>query len=59
MIDEAVIRVDGDWADVSVSRCSGPSPVVDQFGMLYFEHRWRFIYTDLLQEPPAPKAAAR
>ena len=59
MIDEAVIRVDGDWADVSVSRCSGVSPGVDQFGMLYFEHRWRFIYTDLLQEPPVPKTAAR
>jgi hypothetical protein len=59
MIDDAVIRLDGDWADVSVSRCSGPSPGVDQFGMLYFERRWRFIYTDLLQEPQAPETAAR
>ena len=59
MIDEAVIRLDGDWADVSVPRCSGPSSGVDQFGMLYFEQRWRFIYTDLFQEPPAPETAAR
>jgi len=59
MIDEAVIRLDGDWADVSVPRCSGPSPGVDQFGMLYFEQRWRFIYTDLFEVPPAPETAAR
>jgi hypothetical protein len=59
MIDEAVIRLDGDWADVSVPRCSGPSPGVDQFGMLYFEQRWRFIYTELFQGPAAPETAAR
>ncbi len=59
MIDEAVIRLDGDWADVSVPRCIGPSPGVDQFGMLYFEQRWRFIYTDLFQGTPAPETAAR
>lgn len=59
IIDEAVIRLDGDWADVSVPRCSGPAPGVDQFGMLYFEQRWRFIYTDLFQAPAAPETAAR
>jgi hypothetical protein len=59
MIDDAVIGLDGDWADVSVPRCSGSSPGVDQFGMLYFEQRWRFIYTDVFQEPPAPATAAR
>jgi hypothetical protein len=59
MMDEAVIRLDGDWADVSVPRCSGPAPGVDQFGMLYFEQRWRFIYTDLFQAPAAPETAAR
>jgi hypothetical protein len=47
LIDEAEIRIDGDWADVSVPRCSGTSPGVDELGMLYFEERWRFIYTDL------------
>jgi hypothetical protein len=59
MIEEAVIRIEGDWADVSVLRCSGPSPGVDQFGMLYFEQRWRFIYTDLFQGPSTPETAAR
>ena len=59
MIDDAAIRVDGDWADVSVPRCSGGAPGVDQFGMLYFENRWRFIYTDLFEARPAPETAAR
>jgi len=59
MIDEAVIRLDGDWADVSVPRCSGGSPGVDAFGMLYFENRWRFIYTDLFEARSAPETAAR
>jgi hypothetical protein len=29
-----------------------------QFGMLYFEQRWRFIYTEPFQGPP-PETAAR
>lgn len=59
MLEKTVIRLDGDWADVSVPRCSGSSLAVDEFGMLYFEQRWRFIYTDLLQGPAAPETAAR
>jgi hypothetical protein len=59
MISEADIRLDGDWAEVSVPRCSGPSPGVDEFGMLYIEKRWRFIYTDLFEGRSAPQAAQR
>ena len=51
-VDEAGIRLDGDWAEVSVPRCSGASLGVDEFRMLYFEERWRFIYTDLFDSPP-------
>jgi hypothetical protein len=47
LIDEAAIRLDGDWAEVSVPRCSGASAGVDELRLLYFEERWRFIYTDL------------
>jgi hypothetical protein len=47
LVEEAAIRLDGDWAEVSVPRCSGTSPGVDELRMLYFEERWRFIYTDL------------
>jgi hypothetical protein len=59
MIGEAAIRLDADWAEVAVPRCNGTSPGVDEFGMLYFEERWRFIYTDLFQSPPAPETAQR
>jgi hypothetical protein len=55
MIDEADIRLDGDWAEVSVPRCSGPSPGTDEFRMLYFEGRWRFIYTDLFEGTSPPE----
>ena len=59
MINEATIRLDGDWAELSVPRCSRASSGVDELRMLYFEQRWRFIYTDLFQAPPAPMAAER
>jgi hypothetical protein len=52
LIDEAAIRLDGDWAEVSVPRCSGSSAGVDELRMLYFEERWRFIYTDLFDGAP-------
>lgn len=52
MVDEAAIQIDGDWAEVSVPRCSGSSSGVDEFRLLYFEERWRFIYTDLFKAPP-------
>lgn len=47
MIDQAAIRIDGDWADVSVPRCDGSRGGVDEFRLMFFEHRWRFIYTDM------------
>ena len=50
-VDQAAIRVDGDWAEVSVPRCSVTSAGADEFRLLYFEERWRFIYTDLFAEP--------
>ena len=59
MIGEAAIRLNEDWAEVSVPRCNGTAPGVDEFGMLYFEERWRFIYTNLFQSPPASETAQR
>lgn len=52
MVEHATIRLDGDWAEVSVPRCRGGASGVDEFGMLYFEERWRFIYTGLFDGPP-------
>jgi hypothetical protein len=51
MIDQADIRLDADWAEVSVPRCRGGSAGTDEFRLLYFEERWRFIYTDLFEAP--------
>lgn len=51
MVDKALIRIDQDWAEASVPRCSGSSPAADEFRLLYFEGRWRFIYTDLFEAP--------
>ena len=39
-VDAAAIQLDGDWADVSVTRCSGGTSGVDELGLLYFEDRW-------------------
>ena len=55
MVEGAAIRLDGDWAEVSVPRCSGASAGADEFRMLYFEERWRFIYTDLFEAPPSER----
>ena len=51
MVDQAAIQLDGDWAEVSVPRCSGTAAGTDEFRLLYFEKRWRFIYTDLFEAP--------
>jgi hypothetical protein len=49
MVDQATIQLDGDWAEVSVPRCGAASVGTDEFRLLYFEERWRFIYTDLAE----------
>jgi hypothetical protein len=51
LAEQATILLDGDWAEVSVPRCSGTSAGADEFRLLYFEERWRFIYTDLFEAP--------
>jgi hypothetical protein len=50
-VEQAVMQLDGDWAEVSVPRCLGTSAGTDEFRLLYFEERWRFIYTDLFEAP--------
>jgi len=49
-IDEAIITLDGDWAEVSVPRCTEPRGA-DEFRLIRFDRRWRFVYIDLSQEP--------
>jgi hypothetical protein len=50
-VEQASVQLDGDWAEVSVPRCLGTSAGTDEFRLLYFEDRWRFIYTDLFEAP--------
>lgn len=57
-VDQAVIQLDGDWAEVSVPRCIGTSAGADEFRLLSFEERWRFIYTDRF-EPPTSVSSTR
>lgn len=59
LIDGAAIAVEGDWAEVSVPSCRGHSPGVDEFGLIYFEQRWRFIYTDLFEATSSAETAER
>jgi hypothetical protein len=49
-IDGAIITLDGDWAEVSVTRCTEPRGA-DQFRLIRFDRRWRFVHIDLFMEP--------
>lgn len=49
-VEGAVITLEGDWAEVSVPRCS-PEVGADEFRLIHFEDRWRFVYIHLFQQP--------
>lgn len=51
LVDQAAITLDGDWAEVSVPRCTGALAGGDEFRLIHFEERWRFVYIDLYEEP--------
>jgi hypothetical protein len=51
LVDQAAITLDGNWAEVSVPRCAGTLAGADEFRLIRFEERWRFVYIDLYQEP--------
>ena len=48
LVDQATITLDGDWAEVSVPRCSAPAGA-DEFRLIHFEERWRIVYIDLFE----------
>jgi hypothetical protein len=48
-VEQAVIELDGDWAEVSVPRCS-PAVGADEFRLIRFDGRWRFVYIHLSQQ---------
>jgi hypothetical protein len=49
-VEEAVIELDGDWAEVSVPRCN-PAIGADEFRLIRFDGRWRFVYIQLFRRP--------
>ena len=51
LVDQATITLEGDWAEVSVPRCTAALAGADEFRLIHFEERWRFVYIDLYDEP--------
>ena len=49
-VDQATITFEGDWAEVSLPRCFSGLAGADEFRLIRFEERWRFVYIDLFQE---------
>lgn len=49
-VEQAVIELDGDWAEVSVPRCD-PAIGADEFRLIRFDGRWRFVYIHLFRRP--------
>ncbi|HEY3011173.1 MAG TPA: hypothetical protein VGJ36_00405 [Gemmatimonadales bacterium] len=50
-VEQANITLEGDWAEVSVPRCTAASAGTDEFRLIHFEDRWRLVYIDLFPEP--------
>jgi hypothetical protein len=57
LIAKAVIKRDGDWAAVLVPHCSPSSSGGDEFRLMHFQTRWRFVYINLLEELAHPPRA--
>jgi hypothetical protein len=51
LVEAALVRLDGDWAEVWVPRCGTGFRGGDSFRLIYFEQRWRFVYIDLYEAP--------
>jgi hypothetical protein len=51
LVEQAAITLDGDWAEVTVPRCTVASAGADKFRLIRFQERWRVVYIDLFQEP--------
>ena len=51
LVEAALIRRDGDWAEVWVPRCGAGWVGGDSFRLIHFEERWRLVYIDLYEAP--------
>jgi hypothetical protein len=52
LVDQAIITLEGSWAEVSVPRCPAAlaGAGADEFRLIHFEERWRFVYIALFGE---------
>jgi hypothetical protein len=50
-LEQATIVLEGDWAEVSVPRCTAASAGLDEFRLINFEERWRIVFIELFREP--------
>jgi hypothetical protein len=51
LIEQSIIELSEEWAHVLVPRCRNAMTQGDQFRLIEFEHRWRFVSIDLWDEP--------
>ncbi|MBA2565527.1 MAG: hypothetical protein H0V09_08920 [Gemmatimonadetes bacterium] len=47
LVEEATIRLEGDWAEVWVRRCAATSIGADRFRFVHFDGRWWIVHIDL------------
>jgi len=47
LVDQAMIILDGDWAEVMVPHCVKPPNETDEFRFVRFEGRWWIVYINL------------
>jgi hypothetical protein len=50
-VDDAVVMLRDDWAEVSVARCGTAVAAGDEFRFIRFEGRWWIVFIDLFREP--------
>ena len=50
LVDQSVMLLHGDWAEVSVPRCGTVGGGEDEFRLIHFEQRWRIVSINLFQE---------
>jgi hypothetical protein len=50
-VDRSTIVLTGEWALVLVPRCGLTVAAGDEFRLIRFEQRWRFVSIDLFEEP--------
>ena len=50
-VDQAAMTLANDWAEVFVPRCGTALAGGDEFRMIHFEQRWRFVAIHLFEEP--------